>query len=70
VRNNIAGYSLVGARVGLMANSFSTTLYVDNLTNKLAILGDNVANTVNIPQYNRLVTSQPRTIGIEFQYHY
>ena len=70
VRNNIAGYSLVGARAGIIANNFSTYLYVDNLTNKLAILGDNVANTVNIPQYNRLVTSQPRTIGIDFQYHY
>jgi iron complex outermembrane recepter protein len=70
VRNNIPGYSLIGARAGLIANNFSTTLYVDNLANKLVILGDNVANTVNIPQYNREVTSQPRTIGIDFQYHY
>jgi iron complex outermembrane receptor protein len=70
VRNNVAGYSLVNARAGLIANSFSTTLYVDNVTNKLAVLSNNVANTVNIPQLNRQVVNQPRTIGIDFQYHY
>lgn len=70
VRNNLAGYSLVNARAGVIANSFSAYLYVDNLTDKLAILSSNVAQTVNIPQNNRLVTNQPRTIGIDLQYHY
>jgi hypothetical protein len=45
-------------------------LYVDNVTNKLAVLSNNVANTVNIPQLNRQVVNQPRTIGLDFQYHY
>jgi iron complex outermembrane recepter protein len=70
VRNNLPGYALVNARAGLTSDKFSVFLFCDNLTNKLAILTNNVAQTVNIPSVNRWVTNQPRTIGIDLQVRY
>ena len=49
VRNNLPGYGLANARAGLGSDRFSAYLFCDNLTNKLAILTNNVAQTVNIP---------------------
>jgi outer membrane receptor protein involved in Fe transport len=69
-RNDLAGYALTNLRFGVTGHAFSTFLFVDNLTDKMAILTNSVATTVNVPQFNRLVTSQPRTIGIDFQYRY
>ncbi len=70
VRNNLPGYSLVNARAGLASERLSAFLFCDNVTNKLAILTNNVAQTVNIPSVNRWVTNQPRTIGIDVQVRY
>ncbi len=70
VRNNLPGYSLVNVRAGLTSDRFSAFLFCDNLTDKMAILTNNVAQTVNIPSVNRWVTNQPRTIGIDLQVRY
>jgi iron complex outermembrane receptor protein len=70
VRNDLPGYSLVNARAGLTSDRFSVFLFCDNLTNKMAILTNNVAQTVNIPSVNRWVTNQPRTIGVDLQVRY
>jgi outer membrane receptor protein involved in Fe transport len=70
VRNNLAGYSLVNARAGLAADKFAAFLYVDNLTDKMAILTNSTAQTVNIPSLNRWVTNQPRTVGVDLQSRY
>ncbi|HMK85791.1 MAG TPA: TonB-dependent receptor [Steroidobacteraceae bacterium] len=70
VRNNLPGYSLVNVRAGIGADRFSAYLFCDNLTNKLAILTNNVAQTVNIPSLNRWVSNQPRTIGLDLQLRY
>jgi iron complex outermembrane recepter protein len=70
VRNNLAGYSLVNARAGLAADKFAAFLYVDNLTDKMAILTNSTAQTVNIPSLNRWVTNQPRTVGVDLQIRY
>jgi outer membrane receptor protein involved in Fe transport len=70
VRNNLPGYSLVNARAGVTSDRFSAYLFCDNLTDKLAILTNNVAQTVNIPSLNRWATNQPRTIGIDLQVRY
>jgi iron complex outermembrane receptor protein len=67
VRNNLPGYALVNARAGITSDRFSAALFADNVTNKLALLTNSVAQTVNIPTLNRLVTNQPRTIGIDLQ---
>jgi outer membrane receptor protein involved in Fe transport len=70
VRNTLPGYSIVNARAGVVSDRFAAYLYCDNLTDKLAILTNNNAQTVNIPQVNRWVTNQPRTIGIDMQFRY
>ena len=70
VRNDLPGYSLVNARAGVTSDRFSAFLFCDNVTNKLAILTNNVAQTVNIPSVNRWVTNQPRTIGVDFSIRY
>ncbi|HET9389922.1 MAG TPA: TonB-dependent receptor [Steroidobacteraceae bacterium] len=70
VRNNLAGYSLLNARAGVSSDRFSAFLFCDNVTNRMVILTNNVAQTVNIPSLNRWVTEQPRTIGIDLQMRY
>ena len=60
----------MNARAGVTSDRFSAFLFCDNVTNKLAILTNNVAQTVNIPSVNRWVTNQPRTIGVDFQIRY
>jgi iron complex outermembrane recepter protein len=70
VRNNLPGYSLVNARAGVTSDRFSAYVFCDNLTDKMAILTNNVAQTVNIPSLNRWVTNQPRTIGVDLQVRY
>ena len=70
VRNNLPGYALVNARAGLNSDKYSVSLFCDNVTNKLAFLTNNVAQTVNIPSLNRLITNQPRTIGVDMQVHF
>ena len=70
VRNNLPGYALVNARAGLNSDKYSVSLFCDNVTNKLAFLTNNVAQTVNIPSLNRLITNQPRTIGVDLQVHF
>jgi iron complex outermembrane recepter protein len=69
-RNDLAGYSLVNSRAGLTSEKFSAYLFCDNVANKMAILTNNNAQTVNIPTVNRWVTAQPRTIGIDVQFRY
>jgi hypothetical protein len=61
---------LVNARAGVTSDRFSAYLFCDNLTDKVAILTNNVAQTVNIPSLNRWATNQPRTIGIDLQVRY
>jgi iron complex outermembrane recepter protein len=70
VRNDLPGYALVNARAGLTSDKYSVSLFCDNVTNKLAFLTNNVAQTVNIPSLNRLITNQPRTIGVDLQVHF
>ena len=70
VRNDLAGYSLLNARFGLVRDAFSAFVYVDNVTDKFAVLTNWNSNTVNVPIFNRLVVNQPRTIGVDFQFRY
>ena len=69
-RNTLPAYDLVGLRVGLEKDQWSAFLFVDNLTNKEALLGDNGALSANIPILNRVATNQPRTIGLDLSFKY
>jgi len=63
--NQVPGYIFGNARLGITADKWSWYLFVDNVTNKIAELGNNSNLDVNIPSYNRVATNQPRTVGLE-----
>jgi len=69
-RNTLPAYDLVNLRLGLEGDRWSAFLFTDNLTNKLALLGDTNALSANVPIFNRITTNQPRTIGADLTYRF
>jgi iron complex outermembrane recepter protein len=69
-RNTLPAYDLVGARLGVEAARWSAMLFVDNATNKVALLSDTGALSANIAILNRVTTNQPRTIGADLNYKF
>jgi outer membrane receptor protein involved in Fe transport len=69
-RNTLPSYDLVNSRVGLEADHWSAMFFVDNLTNKVALLSDTGALSANVPIFNRVATNQPRTFGIDLNYKF
>jgi iron complex outermembrane receptor protein len=67
----LPSYSLVNARVGLGRGGWDASLFVDNLTNKVALVSaNNTSFQFNIPQVVRYSTNQPRTAGIQLNYKF
>jgi outer membrane receptor protein involved in Fe transport len=69
-RNTLPAYDLLGFRAGVETKQWSAMLFVDNLTNKEALLGDTGALSANISILNRVATNQPRTIGADFNFKF
>jgi outer membrane receptor protein involved in Fe transport len=69
-RNSLPGYDLVNARLGVDTGKWSAFLFVDNLTDRLALLSDFNALSANVPQFNRVAVNQPRTIGIDLHFQF
>ena len=69
-RNTLPSYDLVAARLGIEDVRWSASLFVDNLTDKKALLGDTGALSANVPIFNRIATNQPRTIGLDLSYRF
>jgi outer membrane receptor protein involved in Fe transport len=67
----LPAYNLANARVGLGTDRWTATLFVDNLTNKIAELtANNTQFQFNIPQLTRIATNQPRTYGTEINFKF
>jgi iron complex outermembrane recepter protein len=67
----LPSYDLVGVRFGLVSDRLSAYLFGDNLADKRAELGINTtAFAWTIPSVERVVTNQPRTIGIDINYKF
>ena len=67
----LPSYSLVNARVGLGRGTWDADLFVDNLTNKAALVSaNNTSFQFNIPQVVRYSTNQPRTFGTQINYKF
>jgi iron complex outermembrane receptor protein len=67
----LPAYDLVGLRFGLVSDKLSGYIFSDNLTNKRAELGINTTGfSWTIPSLERVVTNQPRTIGIDVKYSF
>jgi iron complex outermembrane recepter protein len=67
----LPSYTIASARVGLSNDRWSATLFVNNLTNKVAWnTANNTEFQYNIPVLTRISMSQPRTYGTEVDYHF
>jgi iron complex outermembrane recepter protein len=68
----LPSYDLIALRLGLVSGQkWSAYLFADNLTDKRAQLGINTtAFAWTIPSVERVVTNQPRTIGIDVNYRF
>jgi outer membrane receptor protein involved in Fe transport len=67
----LPSYNLANARLILAHDSWSVHLFVDNLTNKTALItANNTSFQFNIPQLVRYSTNQPRTFGTQIDYHF
>jgi len=67
----LPSYSIAAARATLSHDRWSSTLFVDNLTNKLALTtANNTTFQFNIPQLIRYTVNQPRTVGVQLDYHF
>ena len=58
-------YEQIGLRIGLANERYKVALFVRNLTDKIANLGDNRSIAAETPGRPRWVVSRPRTIGLE-----
>ena len=67
----LPSYNLANARVTLGHDDWSANLFVDNLTNKVALMtANNTSFQFNIPQLVRYSTNQPRTVGVQVNYKF
>jgi hypothetical protein len=55
----------------LIGDKLSGYVFADNLTNKHAELGINTTGfSWTVPSLERVVTNQPRTIGVDIKYNF
>jgi len=68
---HLPSYNLANARVNLAHDSWTASVFVDNLTNKVALMtANNTSFQFNIPQVVRYSTNQPRTVGMQVNYKF
>ena len=70
IRNYVPGYGIGNARLGVDSASWAAYVYVDNVTNIHANLGNVTSYSENLPTFNRVATNQPRTIGLDIDYRF
>ncbi len=69
--NVLPSYTISNFRVIVDKDKWSGHLYVDNLTNKQALMtSNNTSFQFNIPQVVRYSTNQPRTVGVQLSYRF
>ena len=66
----LGSYNLLNLRTGLTAKAgWTVALFVTNLTDKHAQLENAAQLGLPNASYNRVVTNQPRTFGVDFTFH-
>jgi len=68
--NNLPSYDLTNLRAGFDTDRWSAVLFVNNVADKRALLNNITQDAINLPTYNRVAVSQPRTAGIDFNYKF
>ena len=64
----VAGYTMLGARLGFTQSHWQSTLYVDNLTNQLGV--NSYTDPIQWGKYYQALVSRPRTIGLTIGYSF
>jgi len=67
--NFLPSYDLTNLRAGVEGSHWAAMMFVNNVTNKMALLTNSPAINVNVATYNRTAVSQPMTVGIDLTYH-
>jgi outer membrane protein OmpA-like peptidoglycan-associated protein len=68
--NYLPSYDLTNVRAGVEGDHWKAELFVDNVTNRVALLSNSPAINVNVPTFNRTAMEQPLTFGIDLSYHF
>jgi iron complex outermembrane receptor protein len=67
----LPGYDLLNVRAGLkFRDRWSTSVFVDNLTNKRAALESMFTENEPQPSFTRIETNQPLTAGVDLTYRF
>jgi hypothetical protein len=68
---HLPSYAIAGARLTLAHGALSAALFVDNVTNNMALMtANNTQFQVNIPQLVRYTTNPLRTAGLQLDYRF
>jgi iron complex outermembrane recepter protein len=67
---SLPSYSLTDARLSVSKDNWTVALFATNVFNEHAQLTYLNINSFNLYSYNRVVTNQPRTIGIDLSLRY
>jgi outer membrane receptor protein involved in Fe transport len=68
--NELPSYDLTNLRAGFDGGRWSAILFVNNVADKRALLNNITQDAINLPTYNRVAVSQPRTAGIDLNYRF
>ena len=68
--NTLPSYELTNIRGGFAGERWSAVLYVSNVADKRALLNNITQAAENLPTFNRVAVSQPRTTGIDLNYRF
>ncbi len=68
--NQLRSYDLTNIRAGVDGGRWSAVLFVNNIADKRVLLNNITQDAVNLPTFNRVAVSQPRTAGIDLNYRF
>jgi outer membrane receptor protein involved in Fe transport len=68
--NQLPSYDLTNIRAGLDGGRWNAVLFVNNVADKRALISDITQAAENIPTFNRVAVSQPRTAGIDLNFRF
>jgi iron complex outermembrane receptor protein len=68
--NTLPSYDMTNVRAGVEGDRWSAILFVNNISDKRALLSDITQDAINLPTFNRIAVSQPRTAGIDLNYRF
>jgi outer membrane receptor protein involved in Fe transport len=68
--NTLPSYQLTNIRGGFEGPRWSAVLFVNNVADKRALLNNITQDAENLPDFNRVAVSQPRTAGVDLNYKF